>query len=111
DNDATVFITADNEKGYYSVYNKKDYNNMRSFLYEFDVPDVLKAKYKSTYAKGTVYDAETKKPLKADIELYNLANASRMQWCTSDSVNGSYTLVLSEGMDYAVHAGKKGYLF
>lgn len=111
DNDATVFITADNEKGYYSVYDKKDYNNMRSFLYEFDVPDVLKAKYKSTYTKGTVYDAETKKPLKADIELYNLANASRMQWCTSDSVNGSYTLVLSEGMDYAVHAGKKGYLF
>ena len=111
DNDATLFITADNEKGYYSVYDKKDYNNMRSYLYEFDVPDVLKAKHKSTYAKGTVYDADTKKPLKADIELYNLATAARMQWCTSDSVNGSYTLVLSEGMDYAVHAGKKGYLF
>ncbi len=111
DNDATLFITADNEKGYYSVYDKKDYNNMRSYLYEFDVPEVLKAKHKSTYAKGTVYDADTKKPLKADIELYNLATAARMQWCTSDSVNGAYTLVLSEGMDYAVHAGKKGYLF
>ncbi|MDF2454410.1 MAG: yiaD [Cytophagaceae bacterium] len=111
DNDATLFITADNEKGYYSVYDKKDYNNMRSYLYEFDVPEVLKAKHKSTYAKGKVFDADTKKPLKADIELYNLATAARMQWCTSDSINGGYILVLSEGMDYAVHAGKKGYLF
>jgi OOP family OmpA-OmpF porin len=111
DNDATLFITADNEKGYYSVYDKKDYNNMRSFLYEFDVPEVLKAKYKSTYAQGKVFDADTKKPLKADIELYNIATAGRMQWCTSDSVNGGYTLMLSEGMDYALHVGKKGYLF
>jgi OmpA-OmpF porin, OOP family len=111
DNDATLFITADNEKGYYSVYDKKDYSNMRSFLYEFDVPEVLKAKYKSTYAKGNVFDADTKKPLRADIELYNIATASRMQWCTSDSLNGGYTLMLSEGMDYALHVGKKGYLF
>jgi outer membrane protein OmpA-like peptidoglycan-associated protein len=111
DNDATLFITADNEKGYYSIYDKKDYSNMRSYLYEFDVPEILKAKRKSTYAKGTVFDADTKKPLKADIELYNLANAIRTQWCTSDSVNGGYILVLSEGMDYALHVSKKGYLF
>ncbi|MDB5274221.1 MAG: yiaD [Chitinophagaceae bacterium] len=110
-NDATLFITADNEKGYYSVYDTKDYNNMFSLLYEFDVPTELKAKYKSTYAQGNVYDADTKKPLKANIELFNLATARRMQWVTSDSVSGNYTLVLSEGMDYALNVGKKGYLF
>ena len=111
DNDATLFITADNEKGYYSIYDTKDYNNMVSYLYEFDVPDILKAKHKSTYAQGKVYDADTKKPLKSDIELFNLATAQRMQWVTSDSVSGSYTVVLSEGMEYALHVGKKGYLF
>ena len=111
DNDATLFITADNQKGYYSVYDKTDYNNMRSFLYEFDVPQVLKARSKSTYAKGTVYDADTKKPLKADIELFNLATAQRMQWVNSDSLSGQYMLVLSEGMDYALHVGRVGYLF
>jgi len=111
DNDATLFITADNKKGYYSVYDKNDYNNMRSYIYEFDVPEVLKARSKSTYAKGTVYDADTKKPLKADIELYNLASAVRMQWVNSDSTNGQYMLVLSEGMDYALHIGRMGYLF
>lgn len=111
DNDATLFITADNQKGYYSVYDKTDYNNMRSFLYEFDVPQALKARTKSTYAKGTVYDADTKKPLKADIELYNLASAQRMQWVNSDSISGQYMLVLSEGMDYALHIGRVGYLF
>jgi OOP family OmpA-OmpF porin len=111
DNDATLFITADNQKGYYSVYNTKDYNNMYSWLFEFDVPDVLKAKSKSTYAQGNVYDADTKKPLKADIELFDLATARRMQWVNSDSISGNYTVVLSEGMDYALHVGKKGYLF
>ena len=111
DNDATLFITADNQKGYYSVYDKTDYNNMRSLIFEFDVPNELKARYKSTYAQGNVYDADTKKPLKADIELFNLASANRMQWVNSDSVTGQYMLVLSEGMDYALHISKKGYLF
>jgi OOP family OmpA-OmpF porin len=111
ESNATLFITADNQKGYYSVYDKLDQMNMRSLIYEFDVPDPIKASQTSTYAQGKVFDAITKKPLKANIELYDLSNAKRVQWVNSDSINGKYTLVLSEGKQYALNVNKEGYLF
>ncbi|MBY0426286.1 MAG: OmpA family protein [Cytophagales bacterium] len=106
-----IFICADNSKGYYSVDFKKGPVSERSMLYEFDIPESVKSLYSSTYAKGKVYDAVTKLPLEAEIEIYDLRSFLKTQILSSDPVTGEYLAVLTEGREYAVYVNKKGYLF
>jgi len=111
DHEGTVFITVDGKKGYYYTYDKKVAVNPPSILFEFDVPKELQEENKSTYAKGTVYDAATKKKLSAKIELIDLKTNQVKQQVGSDPVTGEYMLVLTEGSEYALNAGKENYLF
>lgn len=109
--DATFFITPDFKKGYYSIYEKKPMQFVPSYIYEFDLPEPLKEKNVSTYAKGTVYDAVTKKTISASIDLIDLKTNQRIQSVNSDPVTGQYLIVLTEGSEYALYANKEGYLF
>ena len=110
-NDASVFITADNSKGIYSIYEKKDTQTSRILLYEFDVPEEIKPDKVSTYSNGFVYDAETRKPMHARIDLIDLATSKVIQSVDSDPVTGEYLLVLTEGSEYALNVDENGYLF
>jgi OmpA-OmpF porin, OOP family len=107
-NDASIFITADSKKGFYSVYDMK---YSKALLYEFDVPKELQEQKLSTYAKGTVYDADTKQKLGAKVELIDLKTGKIIQSLKSDSVNGDYLMVLTEGSEYALYVSSPGYLF
>lgn len=111
DDQVSLFITADGTKGYYSheVRNKMDQNT--SYLYEFDIPSEVQVNFKSNYVRGKVYDAETKRLLKAKIELYDIAADSLKGFVHSDSISGEYLIVLTEGAEYALYVNKKGYLF
>ncbi len=111
DHEGTLFITADGTKGYYYIYDKKISVNPPSTLFEFDVPKELREENKSTYAKGTVYDAVTKKKLSAKIEMIDLKTNQVKQQVGSDPVTGEYLLVLTEGSEYALNVSKEGYLF
>jgi OOP family OmpA-OmpF porin len=111
DNEGTVFITVDGTKGYYYIYDRKIMQNPPSTIFEFDVPKEIQEEEKSTYAKGTVYDAVTKKKLSASIELIDLKTNQVKQKVGSDPVNGDYMLVLTEGSEYALNVSKEGYLF
>lgn len=110
--DASVFITADSKKGFYSRYDKLG-NQLKSrvLLYEFDVPSEIRPEKISTYATGTVRDAETKKPLKATINLYDLQSGKVVQSVQSDAASGEYLVVLTEGSEYALYVDENNYLF
>ena len=115
DNESSLFITADWRKGYFSKYEQKGYKST-SKLYEFDVADQLKSKYKSTYAKGAIYDAVTKKKLvyqelPASIELYDLKTGKLLYFTTADRITGEFLVVLTEGAQYAMYVNKDSYLF
>ena len=110
-NEGTFFITTDSKKGYYSTYEKKNIGYNKALLYEFDLPKELQEIDLSTYAKGGVFDAETKKPVKAKIELIDLKTEKVLQSVTSDSVDGSYVVVLTKGAEYALYVSAKNYLF
>ncbi|MFN6946747.1 MAG: OmpA family protein [Cytophagaceae bacterium] len=110
-NDNTLFITADGSKAYYSIYETSGGTLRSSYLYEFDVPEELREKRKSTYAKGNVYDKETKKPLGASIELIDLESNKTAQKVDSDTQNGEYLVVLTEGKEYGLFVQKDGYLY
>lgn len=111
-NDETLFITVDGTKGYYSRFEGTNVNyNSRIFLYEFDVPASLKPANISTFAKGHIYDKQTKKPLGARVELIDIETNTITQAVRSDSITGEYTIVITQGKEYAVYVNRMQYLF
>jgi outer membrane protein OmpA-like peptidoglycan-associated protein/predicted negative regulator of RcsB-dependent stress response len=118
ENEASLFITSDNQKGFCSRTKASDeplggYRLARERpveLFSFAVPTPVKARETSTYTQGRVFDATTKKPLKAEVKLYDLDTDVLTQFVTSDPEYGDYTVVLNEGHHYAMYAAADKYL-
>jgi outer membrane protein OmpA-like peptidoglycan-associated protein/tetratricopeptide (TPR) repeat protein len=110
-NDGTMFITIDNQKGYYSRFDNQNNFMSRVYLYEFSLPDAIKPSKISTYAQGHIYDKSTKLPLSATIELIDLSSGKVIQKVNSDGKTGEYTVVITEGKEYGLFISKEGYLF
>ncbi len=105
----SMFITRDGQRGFYSHEDNAKVNS--SILFEIRVPDELQLKYKSNYVKGIVRDAQTKKPLAARVELFNINKNELASVVQSDSVTGEYLMVLTQGSDYALYVSRQRYLF
>ncbi|MCC3152543.1 OmpA family protein [Hymenobacter sp. BT770] len=118
ENEASLFITSDNQKGFCSRSRVSDepLNGARMSrerpveLFSFSVPAPVKARETSTYTQGRVFDAITKKPLKAEVKLYDVETDELTQFVTSDPEYGDYTVVLNEGHHYAMYAAADKYL-
>lgn len=107
----SLFITADGKKGYYSHEEAREGGYSVSRIYEIDIPEENRIRYVSNYVKGIVRDKETGVPLAARIELINLESNDTESLVSSDSVSGSYLIVLTQGAEYALYVNKAGYLF
>ncbi|QSE97294.1 OmpA family protein [Fulvivirga lutea] len=105
----SLFITSRGDKGYYS--NESLNSEKKGVLYEFELSEIYELENKASYVQGIVRDAETKSPLKAKIELFDLSQDERLSVVYSDSVTGEYLMVLTEGSEYALYANAKSYLF
>ncbi|WP_426059309.1 OmpA family protein [Hymenobacter sp. B1770] len=118
ENEASLFITSDNLKGFCSRSRVTDEPAAGSRLirerpvelFSFVVPPAVKARETSTYTQGRVFDATTKKPLKAELKLYDIDTDVLTQFVTSDPEYGDYTVVLNEGHHYAMYASADKYL-
>jgi len=64
-----------------------------------------------TYFKGIVFNKETNQKLKADFELTDLRTGRTVVRSSSDSLTGSFFLILPVQNDYALNISKPGYLF
>jgi outer membrane protein OmpA-like peptidoglycan-associated protein len=106
----SLFITADGQKGYYS-HEESNSSGPVSRIYEIDIPASQQVKKKSNYVSGVIADRKTGEKLKAKIELFNLEQNSRIAMVESDSITGQYLMVLTQGADYALYVSKPGYLF
>ncbi|OGX86894.1 OmpA family protein [Hymenobacter glacialis] len=118
ENEASLFITSDNQRGFCSRSRATDEPAAGSRLvrerpvelFGFAVAQPVKARETSTYTQGRVFDANTKKPLKAEVKLYDLETDELIQFVTSDPEYGDYTVVLNEGHHYAMYAAADKYL-
>lgn len=118
ENEASLFITSDNQRGFCSRSRASQeptggFKLMREKpveLFGFEVPNPVKARETSTYTQGRVFDAITKKPLRADVKLYDVDTDALIQFVTSDPEDGDYTIVLNEGHHYAMYASADKYL-
>lgn len=122
ENEASLFISSDNQRGFCSrsvqdktapgagTASRPAMREQPVELFGFAVPPPVQARETSTYTQGRVYDAVTKKPLKADVKLYDVQTDALTQYVTSDPVEGDYTVVLNEGRRYAMYAAADKYL-
>ncbi|WP_299821485.1 OmpA family protein [uncultured Pontibacter sp.] len=108
--EGSLFITPDNQVGYYSRQVTTDAGAPTVQLFRFKVPAAWKSLENSTYAQGRVFDATTKKPLAAQVQLYDVKQDSLLQQVGSDKVSGEYTVVLTEGRQYALYVAAPNYL-
>ncbi len=111
DDQFSLFITADGKKGYYSHEETRRDGLSYSKIYEVVIPPEKRLKFRSNYVKGVVRDRQTGKPLSARIELVDLKTSKTVSLVESDSISGSYLMVLTEGAEYALYANRPGYLF
>ncbi|MDF7811402.1 OmpA family protein [Hymenobacter sp. YC55] len=115
ENEASLFISSDNRRGFCSRSRAAEsgVRNERERpveLFSFEVPEQIRPRETSTYTQGRVFDAFTKKPIKADVQLYDLNTDELTQYVSSDAENGDYTVVLNEGRQYAMYAAADKYL-
>jgi OOP family OmpA-OmpF porin len=107
----SLFITADGQKGYYSHEESLPNGHEKSVIVEIQIPEDQIIKFKSNYIKGIVTDSRTKESLKAQIELFDINKNEIVSFVESDSISGQYLMVLTQGSEYALYISKKGYLF
>jgi len=79
-------------------------------IYQFDLYKDAQP-ITSSYIKGRVINAETKSPLKAMIQLIDLASEEIITSTESDKLNGSFLASLPANKDYALNVSKEGFLF
>jgi outer membrane protein OmpA-like peptidoglycan-associated protein len=107
----SLFVAADGETAYYSLDSWTEMGAPISMIYQFDMPETITVTHKSYYVKGTIRDKKTSKPLKASVELMDVNSNQLISRVYSDSIFGEYTMVLTEGSDYALYVEKPGYIF
>lgn len=106
----SLFITADGKKGYYSL-EETGKAETRSRIIEIEIPEDNRIKFTSNYVQGVVRDRQTNAPLKASIEMIDLASNETVSLVQSDSVTGEYLIVLTQGAEYALYVNRPSYLF
>ncbi|MGM0647049.1 MAG: OmpA family protein [Bacteroidota bacterium] len=79
-------------------------------IYSLHLPEHAKPE-PATYMKGVVFDAQTKKPLKAEFELIDLETQQTEVQAYSNQQSGDFLLAIPTNKNYALNVKKDGYLF
>ena len=104
----SIVISADGELAMFASDRKEGYGGLD--LYTFELYPEARPQF-VTYVKGSVFDATSKKPLKARFELTNLQNGEIAVTSYSNSGNGEFLVCLPTDHDYALSVSLDGYLF
>ncbi len=107
-NEINIFSSIDGSTSWISSDRAGGYGNYD--IYYFDNYETVLPE-KVMYVEGRVIDSEAGTPLSAKVEITNLDNYEIINKTISDSVTGSFLIVVYPGIDYAFNISKSGYLF
>jgi outer membrane protein OmpA-like peptidoglycan-associated protein len=79
-------------------------------IYMFPVPEEARPGI-VTFVKGIVYDAETKEPLGATLDLIRLSDDKFMSSLNSNPANGEFLVIMPDSANFALNVQKEGYLY
>lgn len=104
----SLVINAEGTKGFFASENltgKGKYD-----LYYFELyPEAQPVT--TTFLKGHIFDAKTKKSLQANFELYDVETGKLVLTSNSDKMNGEFLISLPKNKKYALNVSLDGYLF
>ena len=103
--EGALSVSTDGKYAYYA----SDMDNDNTDIFRFELPEELKPQ-KVTYFKAQVFDAESKDPMKAVVEVYDIAADKKYM---SDMTNSAGHLLASvpERSQYSIHVSAPGYIF
>lgn len=103
-----IVVSTSGEKGFISA------NQLGGFggydIFEFDLYDQIRP-IPSTYMKGVIVDAVTKKPLEAYFSLIDLKSKVEVVRSFSDEKTGQFLVCIPTDREYALNVSKVNYLF
>ncbi len=79
-------------------------------IYYFELPKEYRP-IKTTYFEGLVFDANTRKPLKGQFELIDLATGKQVIASEADPITGEFLVALPTKKEYALNVSFPGYSF
>jgi outer membrane protein OmpA-like peptidoglycan-associated protein len=100
-------VTSDGSRAFYS----REEGGNRSKIYQTNIPKNLQVRSRGNVVQGVVINSQTKNPIQAQVELFDLKTSQRISVFTSDSINGQYLVVVPGKSEYAFHVSEPGYLF
>jgi outer membrane protein OmpA-like peptidoglycan-associated protein/tetratricopeptide (TPR) repeat protein len=107
-NETGLSLTAN---GDYAFFSSNKLEGLGGFdIYSFKMPINLRPK-PVTYVKGYVFDAKTKNPLEAAVEIVALQNSKPVYQNYSSATAGDFLATLTSDRNYGLNISKKGYLF
>ena len=104
----SLSVSANGTTAYFSSDRGKELGDLD--IYSFELPKAVQAE-EVTWVNAIVTDAKTKQPLKANVQLMNIATGEIIATSTSDPKTGEFLIVLPSGNDYGLFVNREGYLF
>lgn len=107
----SLYVTPDGLLGYYADEEKQSNRIKSSKLIRFEIPEPVRVQNRSNFISGRVFDAQSLEPIEAGITMLDVNQGEMIEFVRSDPENGTYTIVLTEGSEYALYVNKKRYIF
>ncbi len=79
-------------------------------IYYFELPEKFRP-IKTLYFEGLVFDSETKRPIPGKFSLVDLKTGKEVIKSEADQLNGTFTVSLPVGREYALSVSYPGYAF
>jgi outer membrane protein OmpA-like peptidoglycan-associated protein/tetratricopeptide (TPR) repeat protein len=105
--ESALIISIDGKTAYFASNKNGGFGGVD--LYSFEMPEQFRPK-PVTYIKGTVYHAQTKAKLSAEVAIANLELDENIQVLTTNA-DGEFLICLPAGIDYRFGVEKEGFLF
>ena len=99
-----------NAEGNRAFYSSDRLSNKGRDIFEFELYQEARPNPVS-YIKGKVFDARSKKMLKANFELISLETNEIIMQAESDKKTGEFIVCIPTDSDYALNVSKDGYMF
>jgi outer membrane protein OmpA-like peptidoglycan-associated protein len=104
--DIYIVWSADGRRAYFSSQRDDSYGGKDIYM-----ATSLKAKHSMALMIGKVFDADTKKPLGAEVVVIDNSNGQVVGVFKADSYSGKFSIALPSGKNYGISVSKEGYLF
>lgn len=100
-----------NASGTRAYFSSNNFNGFGGFdIYTFQIPNAIKPK-PTNYVKGKVFDAVTKNPLDALVDIIDLKTGNSLHASYANRIDGTFLAALPNNKTYSLNVSQPGYLF